>query len=260
MISPPQDEIVKQEQAFLNLLYGVLDLAKQKNITMVTLGAIAFRIHCPKFKQITYQMKRNLTDLDFAAYMKDADKISALFSELGYQELLPVRMYFGGRRRMFQNGKNGMKSDLFLDELHMCHDIPFKNRLNIDYPTLSLVDLLLEKMQIVELDAKDVIDAVALIREHEIGASDNETINTEYLSSLCGSDWGLWMTVTTNLNKIRSHLTQFEGLNAEDKNNVDMKLVRLLEVIDNAPKSTSWKMRAKIGTKKKWYRTVDATH
>jgi len=260
MMSITSDEIVKQEQAFLILLNEVLDHAKQKNITMVTLGAIAFRIHCPKFKHITYSMKRNLTDLDFAAYMKDADKISALFSELGYQELLPVRMYFGGRRRMFQNDNKRMKSDLFLDELHMCHDITFKNRLNIDPPTLSLVDLLLEKMQIVELDAKDVIDTVALIREHEIGASDNETINTQYLSSLCGSDWGLWMTVTTNLKKVKTHLTQFESLSDEDKENVDKKIDRILEIIDSTPKSTSWKMRAKIGTKKKWYRTVDTPH
>ena len=205
-------------------------------------------------------MKRNLTDLDFAAYMKDADKISALFSELGYQELLTVRTYFGGRRRMYQNEKKAMKSDLFLDELHMCHDIPFKNRLKIDYPTLSLVDLLLEKMQIVELDAKDVIDTVALIGEHEIGTSEDETINTEYLSSLCGSDWGLWMTVTTNLKKVRDYLPQIEGLSDADRNNVDQKITRVLEIVDNAPKSTSWKMRAKIGIKKKWYRTVDATH
>lgn len=254
------DEIAEQEQRFLNLLYEVLDTAKKTNITMVTLGAIAFRIHCPKFKHIIYRMKRSLTDLDFAAYMKDADRISTLFAELGYQELLPVRMYFGGRRRMFQNDKNGMKSDLFLDELHMCHDITFRGRLSIDYPTLSLVDLLLEKMQIVELDAKDVIDTIALIREHEIGASDKETVNTEYLSSLCASDWGLWMTVTTNLNRVRSHLEQFEPLSDEDKNDVDKKIAHILEIIDSTPKSTSWKMRARIGTKKKWYRTVDAPH
>jgi len=260
MMSTTSDEIVKQEETFLNLLNEVLDLAKQKNITMVTLGAIAFRIHCPKFKHITYNMKRNLTDLDFAGYMKDADKISTLFSELGYQELLPVRMYFGGRRRMFQNDNKGMKSDLFLDELHMCHDIPFKNRLSIDPPTLSLVDLFLEKMQIVELDAKDVIDTVALIREHEIGPSDNETINTNYLSSLCGSDWGLWMTVTTNLKKVSDHLAKFESLSNEDKIDVTRKIVRILEILNSAPKSTSWKMRAKIGTKKKWYRSVDLPH
>ncbi len=161
---------------------------------------------------------------------------------------------------MFQNDKTGMKSDLFLDELHMCHDITFKGRLSIDYPTLSLVDLLLEKMQIVELDAKDIIDTVALIREHAIGADDNETINTEYLSSLCSCDWGLWMTITTNLNKVRGYLAQFGTLSDEDKNDVEKKIAKLLEIIDTAPKSTSWKVRAKIGTKKKWYRTVDAGH
>ncbi|HKM77871.1 MAG TPA: hypothetical protein VJZ03_02245, partial [Candidatus Bathyarchaeia archaeon] len=78
--------------------------------------------------------------------------------------------------------------------------------------------------------------------------------------SLCGSDWGLWMTVTTNLKKVKTHLTQFESLSDEDKEIVDKKIVRILEIIDSTPKSTSWKMRAKIGTKKKWYRTVDTPH
>jgi hypothetical protein len=253
-------EIEKQEQAFLKLLYEILDAAKQRNITMVILGALAFRIHCPKFKHMIYQASRSLTDLDFAGYMKDADRISALLAELGYQELLTVRTYFGGRRRMFENPKTGMKSDLFIDGLYMCHDINFKGRLNLDYPTLSLVDLLLEKMQMVELDAKDVIDTIALIREHEIGSNDKETINTEYLSSLCASDWGLWMTVTTNLNKVRTHLAQFDAATDEEKKDVERKITQILEIIDKTPKTTGWKMRAKIGTKKKWYRTISAAH
>lgn len=253
-------EIEKQEQTFLKLLYEILDGAKERSFTMVILGALAFRIHCPKFKHIIYQAQRSLTDLDFAGYRKDSDKISALLAQFGYRELLTVRVYFGGRRRMFENEKNGMKADLFIDGLYMCHDINFRGRLNIDYPTLSLVDLLLEKMQIVELDAKDAIDTIALIREHDIGAGDNETINADYLSSLCGSDWGLWMTVTTNLNKVKSHLSQFDFLNDDDRTDVENKIVKILEIVDNAPKTASWKMRARIGTKKKWYRTVDVPH
>jgi len=250
-------DLVSQEKKFLKWLKEILDEADKRNITMRIMGALAFRIHCPKFKFIMYSVNRYLTDLDFAAYMKDADKISRLLEDLGYKEILPVRAYFGGTRRIFQSDAYGIKVDVFLDKLRMCHDINFVGRLEIDYPTISLVDLLLEKMQIVKIDAKDIIDTIALIREHDIGNHDNETINVEYLASLCASDWGLWMTVTTNLNKVKSFLQELEVLGEKDKDNVRKKIDAILDTIERKPKSLSWKIRAKIGTRKKWYRTID---
>jgi hypothetical protein len=74
--------------------------------------------------------------------------------------------------------------------------------LELDYPTISLVDLLLEKMQIVRINEKDIIDTIMLLREHDVGSSDDETINIDYMAKTCKSDWGLWKTVTALRSKV----------------------------------------------------------
>jgi len=80
----------------------------------------------------------------------------------------------------------------------------FLKRLEIDYPTISLADLLLEKMQIVKLNEKDILDTIVMLREHDVGEGDKETINSDRVSGLLSDDWGFYYTVTTNLGKIKS--------------------------------------------------------
>jgi hypothetical protein len=144
-----------------------------------------------------------------------------------------------------------------LDKLEFCHDIDFKNRLEVDYPTIPLVELLLEKMQIVKLNQKDVIDTIMLLREHQIGGTDNETINADRLAILTAHDWGLWRTVTTNLENVRKEVQTNQKLSEEDRKDVDAKITVLRTRIDGEPKSRGWRMRAQIGEKRKWYRDVD---
>lgn len=249
--------LIEQENFFLKILNRIMEEAGKRDLTIRVLGAIAFRVHCPKFKGIEYLTGRTLSDLDFAAYKRDADKVSRLFADLGFHENLVVRAYSGGVRRIFYDRKNGIHSDVFFDMLHMCHDINLKGRLEIDYPTISLVDLLLEKLQIVEMDAKDLIDVIVLVREHDVGDNDKETINARYLATLCARDWGLWRTITMNLDKIKEFILKLNILNDEDKNDVNLKIDKILDFIEKEPKTFSWRLRNKIGDKKKWYRDVD---
>jgi len=253
MTSQPGDA---NEERLLRMLDDILEKAKERGITMRVMGALAFRIHCPKYGHIWHELGRKLTDIDLVAYGRDADKISKMMSELGYSEVLSYRLHSGGRRRLFLS-EDGIHVDVFFDELHMAHDIKFHGRLEIDYPTISLVDLLLEKMQIVDIDPKDLVDTVVLLREHDVGDSDKETINVDYLATLCASDWGLWKTVTTNLNKVKNFVTDAQFLNDEDKNDVISKINTMLGIIDKKPKSIGWRMRARIGEKVKWYRSVE---
>ena len=82
-----------------------------------------------------------------------------------------------------------MKVDVFFDRLDMNHIIDFKNRLELDFPTISLADLLLEKMQIVQINEKDIKDTIILLREHPVEDPDKETINANYVASLLAEDW-----------------------------------------------------------------------
>jgi hypothetical protein len=140
----------------------------------------------------------------------------------------------------------------------MSHTIDFRKRLEVDYPTISLADLLLEKMQIHHINEKDIKDTIVLIRGHMMTNGDKDTINEEYIAKLLSDDWGFYHTVVLNLNKTKSLMDGYE-ISAADKNDVVRKIDELIGKIDAQSKTTRFKWRAKIGEKKKWYNDVDET-
>lgn len=220
------------------------------------LGALAFNIHCPKFGYMHQMLDRSFTDIDFASYRKLRSEIIKLFADLGYSEDVMVTQLYGTRRLLFRENVNSRHCDVFLDKLEFCHEIPFEGRLEVDDPTVPLAELLLEKMQIVKLNQKDVIDSIMLLREHEVGDTDS-AINASRIAQLCSHDWGLWKTVTTNLRKVAEIASGIEKLSEDDRSDVRKKVNDLLARIDREPKTRAWKMRARIGEKRKWYRDVE---
>jgi hypothetical protein len=144
----------------------------------------------------------------------------------------------------------------------MCHTIDFRNRLEMDPRTISISDIMLEKLQIVKINEKDIKDVMILLREHEVGMRENETINTAYISKLFSNDWGFYYTATTNLKLIKAKLNDsYRSIfREEDISDIADKIDKLLNAIENEPKSTSWKMRARTGPRKKWYQDVEEVH
>ena len=133
--------------------------------------------------------------------------------------------------------------------------------MELDSPTIPLADLVLEKTQIHEINEKDLKDLIVLIRAHEIGETDEkEVINAKYIAKVLAQDWGFWYDATMNLNKVKAMAKKClkEGkLTEEDYNDVVKKIDKILEYIEKEPKSKKWKKRAKVGTKKKWWRDVE---
>jgi len=237
----------------------LVEEAKKREMHLRLLGAIAFQFHCPKFSHLSMKLDRVLTDIDFAGYSKEKDTIMKMMKEFGYEDDPSVTALFGHKRLIWDNKSNGVHIDIFLDKLEMNHDIPFKDRLDLDALTISLADMLLEKMQIVQLNEKDFIDTIMLIREHTVGNNGNtpETIDAGYVAKLLASEWGFYYTVTTNLGKVQARLEHYGELSPEDREDVTRKIGELLKRIEDEPKSFSWKMRAKVGSKSKWYRDVE---
>jgi len=237
----------------------IVEAAENKNVTLRVMGATAIRIHCSKFSHLYEVLKRKLSDIDFMAFKKQEKTLIELLKELNYVMSRDVRLMHRAffDRYIFQNPANKIFVDVFFDKLDMCHKIEFEDRLNVDYPTISLADLLLEKMQIVRINEKDIKDAIILLREHCIGGNDKETINRDYISDLLSKDWGFHYTTTTNLEKVASFLQKYDALTKEDRMGIKAKIDILLEAIENKPKSLGWRMRAKVGTSKKWYREVE---
>ena len=135
--------------------------------------------------------------------------------------------------------------------------IYWADRLEVDSPTIPLAEMLLEKMQIVQINEKDVIDTIMLLLEHPLGDIDKETINIKRIAELCSTDWGLWRTTTMNLDKVRQLAHGYEQLKDEHKAHVESQVASALERIEKEPKSLAWRLRARVGDRVKWYKEVD---
>jgi hypothetical protein len=154
----------------------------------------------------------------------------------------------GRERLLFYDNPNERQVDVFVSSFRMCHEIPLEKRLTVDEDTVPLAELLLTKLQIIELNEKDVRDTVALLLEHEV-TDDDRGVNASRVASLCADDWGLWRTISHNLEKLRRHVGNYDV----DAETVSNRVSLILERIEIAPKSRSWRMRAKIGERKRWY-------
>jgi hypothetical protein len=154
----------------------------------------------------------------------------------------------GRERLLFYDNPNGRQVDVFVSSFRMCHEIPLEKRLTVDDDTVPLAELLLTKLQIIELNEKDVRDTVALLLEHEV-TDDDRGVNASHVASLCAEDWGLWRTISHNLERLRQQVVHYDV----DQEAVSGRVTLLLDRIDKAPKSRSWRLRAKIGERKRWY-------
>jgi hypothetical protein len=179
-----------------------------------------------------------------------------MLASAGYSDDPQVYVDSEGSRLVAEHAGIGMHIDVFLDKLEFCHTVLWKDRLEIDPETIPLAELLLQKMQIVEINEKDLIDTITLLLEYPLGDSDDDTVNIDRVAAICAKDWGWWRTLTMNLDKVRQMAAHYEQLTDEETIRVADQVQAALDRVEAEPKSMSWKLRAKIGDRKKWYRDV----
>jgi hypothetical protein len=246
-----------ERDKFENELKNILKASGDAGIVMRVIGSLAFQMHCQKFGYLQEAMGRAYTDIDFAAYGRQSKPIRELITNMGYAENREVFIATEGERAIFDKPGAGLHVDIFYEKLDFCHTINWKDRLEVDSPTIPLAELLLEKMQIVKINEKDVIDTIMLLLEHSIGDHDSETINTRYIASLCANDWGLWRTTTMNLDKVRLLAQSYPQLTNEQKTKIIEQVNLLMKRLEDEPKPFAWKMRNQVGDRVKWYKDVD---
>jgi hypothetical protein len=241
------------DKEFIHYANNIVNEGNKRGALLRLLGSVAFYIHCPAHGYLQEKAHRNFTDLDFAAYYPHTKVIRNILETMGFEEDREVAVVYARSRLIYNHPSTGLHIDVFIDRLDFCHQIPWAGRLEIDDPTIPLAELLLEKMQIVKLNEKDVIDTIMLFREHSIGNDDKEIINADMIAAMCSKDWGLWRTITMNLKKVDENLQSFDWLIPEDREVVHSRIGEVQRMIDAAPKSIKWNMRSKVGDKVKWY-------
>jgi hypothetical protein len=265
---PPEWGGVIPTRVFLDESKRIVDEATKVGIPLRLLGGVAIRYHCMDYMEFAKKLGRQVgegeqeyTDLDYVSYMKYRDKAKKLFEALGYSRRKVTLSSSATQRQIYFHPKGWFHVDLFFDKLLAAnHPIDFRKRLELDSPTITPTDLLLEKTQIVFPGEKDVKDMMLLLRAHEVAAREEENkINGKFIAQLLSSDWGFWYTLTNNLRQLKEHATTIEALSTDDRQDLASKVNLLLKMIDGEPKSTGWRMRSAIGTKKKWYNPVETT-
>ncbi len=215
------------------------------------LGGLAVRVHSPSATHRV--LEREYADIDLMGLRKQSREIKVLFSELAYTPREIFNALQGDRRLIFNDLENQRRVDVFLDVFEMCHRFDFRDRLLLDKNTISLSDLLATKLQVVQMTAREYKDVIALVHDHQVGDSDApETINGRYVSQLCAANWGIYKTFTNNISNIMLALSQYD-LDTQYHELVKDRLQKLLNTIEVSPKTTAWKIRARVGEKVRWY-------
>ena len=232
--------------------------AEAQGIRLRILGSIAYRLQCPNNLYLFEDTKRVLTDVDFAAEKKQNSAIRKFLVARGYMPDEGIYMASEGARHAYLHGETGLNVDVFSDELHFCHRIPFKDRLDLDSPTICTTDLLLEKMQIVEINLKDFKDTIVLMLEHPLSHQQPgpKSIDTSYIVDIMRQDWGFYHTFTTNLKQVPNFFTEFASIGKQEHGVIIDRIEELLKAIETSPKTLGWKMRSKVGTRHRWYQEV----
>lgn len=250
---------------------NIVEKAQSKGIILRILGAIAVRIHSGGFEELHKKLNRlgneekSFTDIDLIGYSSQWGDIRRLMEkELSFAISRQFLLLHGKDRLIYYHPRGLYHVDIFFDKLMFSHDINFgkkgNGRLELDYPTITVTDLLLEKLQIHEINEKDIKDLIVLLKAHDLGHDDRDCINTEYISKILGDDWGFWMDAKENLMKILKFAQKYHFENIismGDYKDLENKINSLIELLDKCHKTKRWLKRAEEGVTKKYWRDVE---
>ncbi|MGC8661610.1 MAG: hypothetical protein ACP5TZ_03800 [Nitrososphaeria archaeon] len=224
-----------------------------KGLTIRLIGGIGIWHVCPSASKLLF--KREYDDIDVIGLRNELKAISEFFNGVGYKANQRFNAIYGNRRLIFINEDNGRRVDVFFNRFEMSHKFDFKDRLFLCKPTLPVSDLLMTKLQIANLNEKDIKDILVIFLDHEFGAEPCRNIEPKYINKYTCSDWGIYKTFTDNLTKVSHYLYELPA-DKELKEVVGGKILTFTHEIEKSPKSANWKIRNIIGTRKRWYDDV----
>jgi hypothetical protein len=235
------DALEPEQQQMLAQARELIAGGNERGVTLRALGGIAIACQCPS--ALVPPLARSWKDLDLVALSSQRAVVEEYLESQGLQGDTHFNALHGHQRMNFVHAEKGYDVDVFIDRLVMCHTLDLVDRLQLDEQTLTPADLLLSKLQVVETNARDYLDIAALLYDNEI---DRVRI-VEVLSQ----DWGWWRTATEVLRRSSDYVRTLDDFEGRDP--VLAQIARLEQEIEDAPKSRGWRMRARLGERKRWY-------
>jgi hypothetical protein len=195
---------------------------------------------------------RGYPDIDLVAHRRQSRGLRAVLEDEG---LAPERVFNAahGARRLLYHAPGGWQVDVFLDTFEMSHTLDLGARLEAEPETLAAAELLLTKLQVAEINAKDLSDIAMLLWDHEPGDADGPgRLNLAPITARCATDWGLYTTATDNLSACAARLGDLVASPA-DRDRIAGRARVVARAVADVPKSLSWRARARVGRRARWY-------
>ena len=212
------------------------------------LGSVAVHLQAPDPGPL---LTRPIKDIDIATRRGSRAAVTEMLVGSGYVADEMFNVLHGARRLLFYD-PTGRKLDVFIGDFSMCHTIPITDRIDRDPLTIPLAELLLTKLQIVELNETDQRDIYNLTYHHEVTRGDAPGIEGDFIASMCAKDWGLWRTCRTTLDRCQSNLAGYD-LGDQASGLIHERLDVLRRKLEEAPKTARWRLRSRVGDRVRWY-------
>ena len=228
----------------------LLSKAGEAKVLVRLLGGTAIGLH--RHGPRPPALDRRYGDIDVVVKKGQDRGLKRLLAELGYVANRSFNNLHGDRRLLFYDERNGRQLDVFIGRFSMCHTLELDDRLQLDPQTLAPADLLLTKLQIVKINAKDIVDALALVLDHQIGDErKGDVIDLDRLTQVTGRDWGWYTTFMDNLSRL-SPVPDL-GLPATAATDIAERVATIQHALGSARKSLQWRARSAVGRRVPWY-------
>lgn len=236
------------------LLHAIADACTSEKVPVKALGGVAVMLRAP---HAPVAVRRIPGDLDVAVPQGAHRALERALGAAGMQPQRDFNLQRGTRRQIWWAEDAKGHVDVFLGRFDMCHALDLEPNFASDHPAISATDLLLTKLQVVQMSDKDVRDIVALLATHEIGGTAvGDHIDDRRVADILGDDWGYYTTVSDNLVRLPEAAGRFGD---ELREVASTQGERLLGVLKGATKTRRFRARARIGRRKRWYRLPEET-
>ena len=240
-----------------------VDSARGRGVVLRLLGGFAVHEHCSGMAAC----RRDHLDLDFAALRRQTQSVTEVFEELGYEERIHVRLATQTRQAQFvrecvhggavaprAHGEDHV--DVFFDRFKLDHSVDLRDRLALHPYAVPLTDALVTKLQMHAPEPRDIRDALLLLAAAGAECGGAGDVDPAYVGRLCAGDWGLFYDIALSLQRCARALDE-AGLSPEERDRAAGHLARLTGAIDAAPKPLAWRLRARVGTRRRWWDVVE---
>ena len=234
----------------------LIEAGRRQDLQLRAFGGLAIFTHSQDNMRF---FRRDSPDVDFVVPREQRHKLEAFFEAMGYSPDKQFNLLNGLRRQIYHQENSDRRIDILVGDFEMCHKLPLEDhRLDMDPVTIPLAELLLSKAQIVQLNRKDAMDILSLLLNNELGMEGEGKIGRDRVAQLCAQDWGLYKTVTINLERVEELLYTDEiKLPVDEQELILSRIRQIRDAIEAAPKSLAWQLRDKVGTRLRWYEEVE---